>query len=169
MNPQWLLLIIDIALALGLYLMYLAARRAFSVDEARRTAIEETDRLVDAVETLAKDIQETADRSIGDLSAAIDRAEETIARLEAAAAAAPRVAVADKALRASPSRGRAVRVKNLRSAVLELSAQGLDPAAIAKETNVGVGEVELMLGLSRRATLAARSSLFAGSDTESLE
>jgi hypothetical protein len=167
-SSQVLMIAIEIALAIGLFAMYQAARKAFSIDEARRAAIEETDRLIESIETLAKDIRETTDRSMEDLSAALARAEDVIARLEKVATS-PRSATSDMARHTSPARGRAARVKNLRSVVLELSAQGMDPAAIAKETNVGVGEVELMLGLSRRAAPAARRSLFAGSDTELLE
>jgi hypothetical protein len=160
------LIVVEIALAAALLVMFQAARRALSVEDARRAATEESERLAASVETLTSRIEEAVDRALYDLERRIERAEEIAARLEAAADAARPFVVAEP----DPAAARgASRIADKRSRVMELAEAGRDPAAIAKEVGIGVGEVELMLGLSEKARTSPQGKLFAKPGGESSE
>jgi hypothetical protein len=154
-NWDLVLIVIEIGLAVALLIMFQAARRALSVEDARRAAVEEGERLAESAETLTRRIEEAADRALYDLEKGIERAEEVAARLEAAAESARPFVVCD-----SEEPGESRR-SDKRSRVIELAAAGCDPAAIAREMDIGVGEVELMLGLSEQTRTSPQGKLFA--------
>lgn len=146
MGDYWLILI-EIAIGIGILLLYLSARKAFSSEDVRRTMITENERLSGAVERLAEEFEARVERAIEALNAAISRAEEAARRLDELAAGAG----LDRD-RASAQDPRTTALSDKHRRVVDLAGQGMSIESIAKDVELGTGEVELVLNITKEGS-----------------
>lgn len=157
LSPMLFLMLAAVLAAGAVGFVCVILLRALARERARR---ELTPADLKALESAAADIlaevRQAADDAVARIREQIEEAQAVCAKLEslrksfgADAEAEPTPSCAEDASTAVPDAGTEEDVLAVR--VRTLADSGLDAREIARETGMGIGEVELLLGLSSRA------------------